>query len=111
MQVGVVGPDVPVEILDAAGIEVVRLRPDLRARTHLADEVAEAAIDPAARSLLQQLLDGSCAHLAAVVIGHDCEANARLFHYARECRHLGIGHVPPVRFVDLLHGDRPGAGR
>ncbi len=106
---GYVGADVPIEILDAAALHAVRLRGRLGADTTLADEVAEAAIDPAARSILQQLLDGSCRDLAAVVIGHDTEASARVFHYAAECRHLGIGDVPPVRFVDVLHGDRPGA--
>jgi benzoyl-CoA reductase/2-hydroxyglutaryl-CoA dehydratase subunit BcrC/BadD/HgdB len=106
--VGFVGPDVPVEILRAAGIQAERLQ-SRPGPTPLADEVAEVAIDRAARSVLDQLLDGSCAHLDAVVIGHDSEASARVFHYAAECRHLGIGFVPPVVFVDLLHSDRPGA--
>lgn len=101
--VGYVGSDVPVELFDAVGVRAVRVCGDPTATTPMADSVAEAAIDGMARSQLERLLDGTYSGLAAVVISHDAEASARLFHYAAECRHQGIGEVPPVHMADVVH--------
>lgn len=102
--VGYVGTDVPSEVFDAAGLRAVRISGgEPGAPTPMADQVAEAAIDPLARCQLERLLDGTYAGLAAVFVSHDTEAAARLFHYASECRHLGIGSVPPVHIVDIGH--------
>jgi benzoyl-CoA reductase/2-hydroxyglutaryl-CoA dehydratase subunit BcrC/BadD/HgdB len=109
--VGDVGAAVPLEVFDAAGLRVLRICGDPDAATPLADTVAEAAIDGMARSQLERLLDGTYAGLTAVFVGHDTEASARLFHYASECRHQGVGSVPPVHVVDVSHLPSPASLR
>ena len=108
--VGVVGADVPVELVDAAGALAYRLHgsPDRigeQARAILGDSV-----DPVAHSVLTQLLDGSLAFLTGVVVSRDSQASLQLFYALRELRRREP-HLPPVQLLDLLHLPTPHTAR
>lgn len=102
--VGVVGADVPAELVEAAGAVAYRLHgsPDL-----MADEaraILGAALDPVAHSVLTRLLDGSLAFLTGLVVSRDSQASLQLFYALRELRRLEPARrLPPVVLLDLLH--------
>ena len=102
--VGVVGADVPRELVTALGGVAVRLhgRPEVD-RTR-GDEILGAGVDPWARALLTDLLAGRWHGLDALVVGRDCEASSRLFLALRELRRSGDGDaLPPLLLCDVLH--------
>lgn len=102
--VGYVGADVPVELIAAAGALPERLHGLPGTDTSLGDKYLGRGLDQSARSMLTRLLDGSYAHLDAVVLSRDCEASLRLFYAVRELRRIDPHTpLPPVHFVDVLH--------
>ncbi|MFW5899278.1 MAG: 2-hydroxyacyl-CoA dehydratase subunit D [Jiangellaceae bacterium] len=102
--VGVVGADVPDELLHAAGLRPLRLRGAPGEPTPLADRYVEQAVDPAARSVFDRILNGTYAGLDRLVLCHDCEATVRLFYYLRELRRIEPERgLPELCFVDVLH--------
>jgi hypothetical protein len=104
LTIGVIGRDVPLELIDAAGARAVRLRGRPGLDTAVADGYLGVGIDPAARSLLAALLDESFAGLDGIVISSDSEASQRVFYLLRELRRVQPDlPVPPVHLVDVLH--------
>lgn len=104
LTLGTVGRDVPLEVLDAAGARVVRLRG--RAGTDLApaDAYLGTGVDPAVRALLAGLLESGFAGLDGIVVGSDTDASRRLYYLLRELRRVDpAAGVPPVHLVDVLH--------
>lgn len=102
--VGVIGGDVPDELLHAAGLRPLRLRGAPAMPTPIADSFVEQAIDPAARSVFERVLDGTYGGLRRLVLCHDSEASVRLFYYLRELRRIEPDRgVPELYFVDVLH--------
>jgi benzoyl-CoA reductase/2-hydroxyglutaryl-CoA dehydratase subunit BcrC/BadD/HgdB len=102
--VGYVGADVPVELLDAAGVFGVRLAGDPTADRSRGDRLLGRGLDPATRSLMSQLVSGQFDGLDALVVSRDCEASLRLFYAVRELRRVDPGcGLPPVHLLDLLH--------
>lgn len=102
--VGIVGTDVPDELLHTGGLRPLRLRGAPGEPTPIADRYVERAVDPAARSVFDRILDGTYAGLDRVVLCHDCEATVRLFYYLRELRRIEPERgLPEIYFVDILH--------
>ena len=102
--VGVVGTDVPLELLDAAGIRAVPIVGNPRGSTELADRWCEPQLDVLARSRLQRILDGSYGFVQRLLVCHDSEASLRVFYYLREIARLEpVLALPPLRFFDFVH--------
>ncbi|SOD98338.1 2-hydroxyacyl-CoA dehydratase family protein [Blastococcus haudaquaticus] len=102
--VGVVGADVPAELVEAAGAVAYRLHGSPDVVSDEARAVLGAALDPVAHSVLTRLLDGSLAFLAGLVVSRDSQASLQLFYALRELRRLEPGRgLPPVVLLDLLH--------
>ncbi|MCO7220501.1 2-hydroxyacyl-CoA dehydratase family protein, partial [Klenkia sp. PcliD-1-E] len=102
--VGVVGADVPTELVEAAGAVPVRLVGDPVPPSAEAVAVLGAAVDPPTLALLSRLLDGGAAGLAGLVVSRDCQASLALFYALRELRRLDPWRgLPPVHLLDLLH--------
>ncbi|MEV5504685.1 2-hydroxyacyl-CoA dehydratase family protein, partial [Nonomuraea fuscirosea] len=102
--VGYVGSDLPVELLTAAGVHALRLTGDPGSGSAPGDRYLGRGVDPAARSVLTRLLDGSFGELDRVVVSHDCEASLRLFYALRELGRVEPGAgLPEAYLVDLRH--------
>ncbi|SHN74863.1 hypothetical protein SAMN05443668_107163 [Cryptosporangium aurantiacum] len=102
--VGVVGGDVPVELITAAGAVPVRLSGSPDVDRELGDRYLGTGVDPEARALLAGLLAGAWPGLDALVVGRDCEASSRLFYALRELHRTGAAPgLPPVLLADVLH--------
>lgn len=110
--VGVVGADVPTELVEASGAVSYRLHgsPDL-----VSDEaraILGTALDPVAHSVLTRLLDGSLAFLTGLVISRDAQSSLQLFYALRELRRIDPARpLPPVVLLDLLHLPTPHTAR
>ncbi len=99
-----VGPDVPAELVEAAGQHPVRLCGRPERATPLADRYLEPQIDGEARSILQRLLDGTYDAVGHLAVGHDRESSVRLFYYLRELARIEPDlTLPQLTFVDLQH--------
>lgn len=106
--VGVVGRDVPVELIEAAGARPFRLRGDPSRELVEADRFLGRGLDPAIRSVLAGLLQSDFAGLSGIVVGSDTEASRRLFWLLREIRRVEPAiPVPPVHLVDVMHMNQP----
>lgn len=102
--VGYVGSDLPVELFTAAGVHALRLTGDPGSGSAPGDRYLGRGVDPAARSVLTRLLDGSFGELDRVVVSHDCEASLRLFYALRELGRVEPGAgLPEAYLVDLRH--------
>ncbi|SDO41589.1 Benzoyl-CoA reductase/2-hydroxyglutaryl-CoA dehydratase subunit, BcrC/BadD/HgdB [Klenkia soli] len=102
--VGVVGADVPVELVEAAGAVPVRLTGDPGPPSAEARHVLGAAVDAPTLTLLTRLLGGSAAGLAGLVVSRDCQSSLAMFYALRELRRLDPWRgLPPVHLLDLLH--------
>lgn len=106
--IGLLGRDVPVELVEAAGARPYRLRGEPGRDLAAADRYLGRGLDPAARSLLAGLLETGFRGLDAIVASSDTDATLRLFYLLREFRRVEPDlAVPPVHLVDVLHLPRP----
>lgn len=102
--IGMVGQDVPGELITAVGATALRLRGEPGRDTAVADHYLGTGLDPATRSLLTLLLGREFGTLDAVVVSADCDASLRLYYVLREIiRVEPQTHIPPVYLVDILH--------
>jgi benzoyl-CoA reductase/2-hydroxyglutaryl-CoA dehydratase subunit BcrC/BadD/HgdB len=102
--IGVVGADVPVELVAAAGAVAYRLHGSPDRISEEARAILGGALDPVAHSVLTQLLDGSLAFLTGVVVSRDSQSSLQLFYALRELRRVAPHRpLPPVELLDLLH--------
>jgi benzoyl-CoA reductase/2-hydroxyglutaryl-CoA dehydratase subunit BcrC/BadD/HgdB len=102
--IGVVGPDVPRELITALGGLAVRLHGRVDTDRELGDRYLGTGVDAWARALLASLLAGDWSDLDAVVVGRDSEASSRLFFALRELHRIGLAdRLPPVLLCDVLH--------
>ncbi|QEW04574.1 2-hydroxyacyl-CoA dehydratase family protein [Microbacterium lushaniae] len=106
--VGIVGNDVPRQIVFAAGAIPHRLTGSWSAP--LAGEAVAhlGSVDPPAAAILTELLGGAGPALDAIVVCNDSQANLRLFYVLRMLRGAGI---PPVHLLDLPRQDSPATRR
>jgi hypothetical protein len=102
--VGVVGADVPPELVEAAGAVAVRLTGEPEPPSAEALHVLGAAVDAPTLTLLTRLLAGGATGLAGLVVSRDCQSSLALFYALRELRRLDPEReLPPVHLLDLLH--------
>lgn len=101
-------PAVPVEIIRAAGLEMV-LAPSDAAPTPAADAVLEPGVFPSRlRQLVEAALTGRLAQVAAIVVPRTSDCDYKTFLYLREFSRLGQGGpLPPVLLLDLLLSPGP----
>ncbi|MEV0106490.1 2-hydroxyacyl-CoA dehydratase family protein [Nocardia sp. NPDC050799] len=100
--IGVVGGDVPVEIIEAAGGHAFRLSGADRPAGAEAVRLLGAAVDSVAHSILDSILTGEAGFLRGLVVSRDSQAALRLFYVLRMLAQQGRA-VPDVHLVDLLH--------
>ncbi|MGY2076634.1 2-hydroxyacyl-CoA dehydratase [Blastococcus sp. SYSU DS0828] len=110
--VGVVGADVPAELVEASGALAYRLHGAPDRVSEEARSILGAALDPVVHSVLTQLLDGSLAFLDGLVVSRDSQASLQLFYALRELRRIEPSRqLPPVVLLDLLHLPTPHTAR
>ncbi|MGW5386679.1 2-hydroxyacyl-CoA dehydratase [Nocardia sp. NPDC003963] len=100
--IGVIGGDVPVEIIEACGAHALRLSAAARTAGADAVELLGAAVDSVFHSLLDRILAGEFGCLRGLVVSRDCQGSLRLFYVLRMLAEQGRA-VPEVHLVDLLH--------
>jgi benzoyl-CoA reductase/2-hydroxyglutaryl-CoA dehydratase subunit BcrC/BadD/HgdB len=102
--VGITSNTVPWELLSAAGLFPVMLRPPVSA-TPFADEYMEDNVfQPRIRRIFDQLVSGEWRFLDAVIIPRTSEQEYKLFLYLREVARTSRDvRMPPVYLYDLLH--------
>jgi benzoyl-CoA reductase/2-hydroxyglutaryl-CoA dehydratase subunit BcrC/BadD/HgdB len=102
--VGIIGFDVPHELVVAAGMVPVRLRADPGVDSQGFGDLSAMALDPIATCHLVRLLRGDFDCLDRLILSHDRGPDAKLFFVLRELRRLGeLPERPSVSFLDLRH--------
>lgn len=112
--VGVVGADVPRELVLATGGYPVRLHGESPASQDAGSVMALHAraaqllgsTDEPTVQLLARILSGELSFLAGIAVSRERDANLRLYYVLRELAAHTPG-LPPVHLVDLLHLPRP----
>ncbi len=101
--VGIIGSDVPCEMVRAAGLRPIRLRgePD-RPSTH-ADRLLGRRVDSQVRSIAEWLLERNHHGMRGLLISHDNHSHLRLFAVLRAVRAFDPSALPPIHFCDFLH--------
>lgn len=99
--IGIVGNDVPRQIVAAAGAVPRRLTGAWRGA--ISPEAADhlGAVDPSAARILTELLSADPPALDALVVCNDSQAHLRLFYVARMLQ----DRLPPVHLLDLPRQD------
>ncbi len=100
--IGVTSNTVPWELLRAAGLQPVLLRPR-PAATPLADRYMEDVFSARMKAVFDFLISPASASLSAVVIPRTSEQEHKLFLYLREVVRQGAERAPEVILYNLLH--------
>lgn len=102
--VGAAAHTIPWEILRAAGLSPVVVRPTKRA-AHFCEEFLEPGVfSPRIRALFESALAGDLGFLSALVFARTSEQDYKAYLYLREVAREGRGAgLPPLWFYDLLH--------
>ncbi|WP_328398300.1 2-hydroxyacyl-CoA dehydratase family protein [Nocardia sp. NBC_00416] len=100
--IGVVGGDVPLEIIESCGARAYRLSAVDRPADATAVGLLGGAVDAAAHSILEQILAGDFDFLRGLVISRDSQASLRLFYVLRALAAQGRD-LPPIHLVDIQH--------
>lgn len=101
--VACVGPDIPGELLVAAGLFGVWVTGEPGQPHEDADRYLGDSTDERSRSQLARLLAGEFDYADRLLVGHDCEGSRRLYAVAEELRRLELAALPPAQLFDLLH--------
>lgn len=105
--VGVLGRDVPRELILAAGMTPVRLFPAVGLRAAALEEFVAGSplqLDPVTASQFSRLLRGDFDWINHLVLAHDTPAQAAVFAIMREIERFEPDRQFPERwFLDLLH--------
>lgn len=105
-RVGVIGADVPVELVAACGWRPVRLAGAPGIATPDGSRFIGGGADGDVRSMFQQLLDGGYGAMTQLIVAHDFEGLARLYYALRALRLQRPDRTtafPAPIFFDLLH--------
>ena len=102
--VGVLGADVPEEVLLAAGYMPVRVYADPNKELVHTEVFLERAFEPCARASFEKIVDGTYGSLVErLAISHTSDTELRMWLYLREMRRSERQMpVPPVEFVDWM---------
>jgi benzoyl-CoA reductase/2-hydroxyglutaryl-CoA dehydratase subunit BcrC/BadD/HgdB len=99
--VGIVGPDVPIEILLASGRPFGHLPWQVGGGTPHADRWLESSFPYWARSILEQWHEGAFDAIETVVFSRADDASQRLFYYVRELQRRGMLQGPAAHMFDI----------
>jgi hypothetical protein len=99
--IGYVGPDVPVELILAAGAVPVRLCGNAEAATPRADEFVERAFVPELRSIAEQWVTGALDFIDGIVLPRSNDSAQRLYYYLCELRRRGSCSGPTPLILDV----------
>lgn len=99
--IGMVGADIPVEIVLASGAMPLQLPVLADHPTPLADRYLEPGFSPAARSFAQQWLSGGFEFLQAVVFSRSDDSAQRLYYYLCELQRSGGTAGPRPLLYDV----------
>lgn len=102
--VGMLGADVPEEVIIAAGMLPVQVYADPDKELAITDVFLEQAFEPTARATFEKIVDGTYDELLDyLVVSHTGDNQLRLWLYLREMlRSEPDMRIPPVEFVDWL---------
>lgn len=102
--IGVLGADVPEELLAAAGLHAVWIYALPGGNLPFADQYLEYAFDPMVRAEFEKLVDGRYgALLDGIVISNSTDVLIRLYLYLRELKRTEPERVlPDVAYIDWL---------
>ncbi|WP_280434870.1 2-hydroxyacyl-CoA dehydratase family protein [Nocardia carnea] len=100
--IGVIGGDVPIEIIEACGAHAFRVSAADREIGREAVELLGTTVDSTFHSILDRILAGEFGFLRGLIVSRDCQASLRLFYVLRMLAKQGRA-VPDVHLVDLLH--------
>ncbi|QEW01166.1 2-hydroxyacyl-CoA dehydratase [Microbacterium caowuchunii] len=96
--IGIVGNDVPRQLVSAAGAVPRRLTGSWSGPIGAEAAAHLGAVDPVTARILTELLGPDAPALDAIVVCNDSQAHLRLFYVLRM---LGDRGIPPVHLVDL----------
>jgi len=105
-------PNIPLEILHAAGVLPIHLSGDPSLSTEHAEKFMEAAFDPLTRSVFERLLRGHFDDFDILVLPRANDAHQRLYYYLCELlRTYPEYSLPEVSLLDLLNTLRTASDR
>ena len=99
--VGVVGPDVPIEVLVASGRPFGHLPWRSAGATPWADQWLESSFPFWSRSILERWHDGELDALETVLFSRADDASQRLYYYVAELQRRGKLRGPSPRMFDI----------
>lgn len=105
--VGMVGNDMPVELVLAAGARPVTLPSCADRPTPQADAVLEPSFSPAVRSIVEQWLTGQFEFMAAVVFSRSDDSVQRSYYYLCELQRTAAAGGPRPLLFDVAKIPRP----
>jgi hypothetical protein len=105
--IGYVGPDVPVELILAAGATPVRLAGKADLATPRADDFIERAFVPETRSVAEQWVAGTFDFMDSIVLPRSDDSAQRLYYYISELQRRGSCKGPRPLIYDIASIDRP----
>ncbi len=101
-----VGPDVPVELILAAGAVPVRLSGKAGIATPQADDFVERAFVPEIRSIAEQWVSGALDFIDSIVLPRSDDSAQRLYYYMCELQRRGACRRPRPLILDIAAVDR-----
>lgn len=105
--IGIVGADVPIDVLLASGRPFGHLPWRTSGSTPWADRWLESSFPYWARSILEQWYEGAFDSLGVVVFSRAEDASQRLYYYVRELKRRGELRGPAVHAFDIALLARP----
>ena len=109
--IGVVGPDLPIEVLLASGRGFGHLPWQAAGPTAWADRWLESSFPFWARSILEQWHAGAFDELGTVVFSRSDDASQRLYYYVSELQRRGLLGGPVPHMFDIAHAPRDSSTR
>jgi benzoyl-CoA reductase/2-hydroxyglutaryl-CoA dehydratase subunit BcrC/BadD/HgdB len=104
--IGMVGADVPLELITAAAAFPLQLPAIADQPTPLAERYLESAFEPVTHSLLQQWLEGAFDFIDTVVLSRANDGVQRLYYYLCELQRRGTLAGPRLLLYDLAKLER-----
>jgi benzoyl-CoA reductase/2-hydroxyglutaryl-CoA dehydratase subunit BcrC/BadD/HgdB len=105
--IGIVGAEVPVELVLAAGALPIVLPTFADQPTHAAERYLEPSFAPALRSITEQWLQGRLDFMDAVVFSRGDDSTQRCYYYLCELQRRALARGPRPLIFDVAKIPRP----
>lgn len=102
LYIGVLGNDIPLELLIAADCNVIPVRGERGENFDLINQYLESGFDPKSKMQMLQLINGKLKDLDYLLISNSSDAIIRIYYYLRALKERGY-HLPTIEFFDFLH--------